>query len=166
VQFALARRQLGGLGELSLARAEVSLADRAELGTNRTPGLIGAGLGDADDDEPEEADQHVGADAIGLAVEDGPQAQDSLEVAEGALGLEQLLVAQRDVLRRERRVRGGEQVLAARRPSSASIRSIRAWRRSRSRLASCGLWQTTKRSAASPEPTLTSLTRRFSRMVR
>ena len=91
---------------------EVALADRAELGADGAPGLAGAGLGDTDDHQGEEADQDVGADAVVLAVEDGSQPQDALEVAEGAFGFEQLLVAERDVLGREARVRGGEQVLA------------------------------------------------------
>ena len=56
--------------------------------------------------------EHVGADTVVFAVEDGPQQQRALEVAEGALGLLQLLVAERDVLGRQARVAGGEQVLA------------------------------------------------------
>ena len=95
------------------AAAEVALADLAELGADRAPGLAGAGLGDADDHQREEADQDVGADAVVLAVEHGPQQERAFEVAEGALGLEQLLVAERDVLGgRQARVAGGEQVLA------------------------------------------------------
>jgi hypothetical protein len=45
-------------------------------------------------------------------VEDGPQQQRAFEVAEGALGVFQLLVAERDVLGGQARVAGGEQVLA------------------------------------------------------
>ena len=90
----------------------MALADLAELGADRAPGVAGAGLGDADDHQGEEADQDVGADPVVLAVEDGPQQERALEVAEGAFGLEQLLVAERDVFGREARVAGGEQVLA------------------------------------------------------
>ena len=112
VEVALAGGELARLAEVAVCGAEVALADLAELGADRAPGLIGARLGEADDHQGEEADQHVGADPVVFAVEDGPQQQRALEVAEGALRFEQLLVAERDVLGRERGVAGGEQVLA------------------------------------------------------
>ncbi len=46
------------------------------------------------------------------AVEDGPQLERRLQVAEGALGLAQVLVVERDLLGGEVGVGGGEQVLA------------------------------------------------------
>ena len=98
MQLALAWGELAGLGELAVFGAEVALADLAELGADGAPGLTGAGFGDADEDEGEETDQHVGADAVVFAVEDGAEQQRAFEVTEGALGLEQLLVAERDVL--------------------------------------------------------------------
>ena len=104
MQAALADGELAGLGEVALGGLEVALADLAELGADRAPGLASARLGDPDEDEREEADQDVGADAVVLAVEDGPQQQGALEVAEGALGLLELLVAERDVLGGERGV--------------------------------------------------------------
>jgi hypothetical protein len=66
VQLALATGEFGGLGELPVLAAEESLADAAELGADGAPGLVGAGLGDADDDEREEADQDVRADRSAL----------------------------------------------------------------------------------------------------
>ena len=90
----------------------MALADLAEFGADRAPGGAGAGLGDADDHEREEADQDVRADPVVGAVVDGAQQQRAFEVAEGALGLQELFVAERDVLGRERGVAGGEQVLA------------------------------------------------------
>ena len=90
----------------------MALPDLCEFGADRAPGLAGAGLGDADDDEREEADEDVGADAVVAAVEDGAEQERALEVAERPFGLEQLLVAERDVLGTQGRVGGGEQVLA------------------------------------------------------
>ena len=90
----------------------MALPDLAELGADRAPGGAGAGLGEADEGEREEADQHVRADPLVFSVEDGPQQERPLQVAEGALGLDELLVAERDVLGRQRRIAGGQQVLA------------------------------------------------------
>ena len=44
------------------------------------------------------SEQDVGADAVLEAVKDGPQLERGLQVAEAAFGLEQVLVAERDVL--------------------------------------------------------------------
>ena len=43
----------------------------AEFGGDAPPGLTGAALGDADEQQREPAQQHVGADAVLEAVEDG-----------------------------------------------------------------------------------------------
>ena len=85
VEVALAEAELAGWGEVAVCGAEVALPDLAQLCPDRAPGLLGAGLGEADEDEREEADQHVGADALVFAVEDWSQQQRALEVAEGAL---------------------------------------------------------------------------------
>jgi hypothetical protein len=54
----------------------------------------------------------VGADAVFEPVEDGARLEGGLQVAEGALGLAQVLVAERDLLGGQVGVGGGEQVLA------------------------------------------------------
>ena len=69
-------------------------------------------LGDADQQPRQPADQDVGADAALEPVKDGTQRQGTLEVAEGALGFEQVLVAEGDVLGREVGIGAGEQELA------------------------------------------------------
>jgi hypothetical protein len=65
---------------------------------------LGLGLGDPDQQQREPAEDDVRADAVFLAVADGAQVQRRLDVAPAALDLEQLLVAQRDVLGRQGRV--------------------------------------------------------------
>ncbi len=75
-------------------------------------GGVGAALGDADEEQGEPAQQHMGADATFEPVEHGPQLEGGLEVAEAAFGFEQVLVAERDVFGGQVRIRGGEQVLA------------------------------------------------------
>ncbi len=60
----------------------------------------------------EPADQDVGADALLEPVEDRPQVQLGLQVAEGVLGFEQVVVAQRHVGGGQVRVGGGQQELA------------------------------------------------------
>jgi hypothetical protein len=73
---------------------------------------VGLVLGDADQQQREPAEDDVGADAVFLAVADGAQVQRGLHVAPAALDLQQLLVAQRDILRAQGRVRGAQQELA------------------------------------------------------
>jgi hypothetical protein len=75
VEVALAEGELAGLAEFAACGAEVALADLTELSADRAPGGAGAGLGEADDHEREEADQDVGADPLVFAVEDGPEQQ-------------------------------------------------------------------------------------------
>ena len=81
----------GGPGE----RAEV---DALQLVAEVAPGLVGLVLGDPDQQQRQPAEEHVRADLFFFAVVDGAQVQRGLHVAPGALDLEQLLVAQRDVL--------------------------------------------------------------------
>jgi hypothetical protein len=87
-------------GDGSATAATTPSCRRAACNACWAPGVVGACLGDADDDQREKADQHVRADALVLAVEHRPQGEGALEVAEGALGFEQLLVAERDVFGR------------------------------------------------------------------
>ena len=54
----------------------------------------------------------MGADAVLEAVEDRPELECGLQVAEAAFGFEQVLVAERDILGAQVRVRGGEEELA------------------------------------------------------
>ena len=61
-------------------------------------------LGDPDQQQRQPAQQDVGADAVLLAVVDGAQVEGGLHVAPAALDLEQLLVAERDVLGGQGRV--------------------------------------------------------------
>ena len=81
---------------------------RCELAAEVAPGVVGLAFGDPDEQEREPADEDVGADALLEAVEDGAQLEGALEVAEGAFGLEQVLVAERGVLGAEVRVAGGD----------------------------------------------------------
>ena len=74
-ELALVGGEFGALGEFAVGGAEVALLDRQELVADRAPRGDCAQLGDADDHQREEADQHVGADAVLLAVEDGAQQQ-------------------------------------------------------------------------------------------
>jgi len=55
-------------------------------------------LGDPDQQQRQPAQQHVGADAPLQPVPDPAQLQGGLEVPEGPLGLQQVLVAQRVAL--------------------------------------------------------------------
>jgi hypothetical protein len=69
-----------------------------QLPTQRRPALIGGGLGDADQQQRQPAQRHVGADALLLAVVDRSQVDHLLQIVPAPLDLQQLLVAQRDVL--------------------------------------------------------------------
>ena len=71
--------------------------DAAELGGDAPPGGVAAPFGDADEEQGEPAQQHVGADAGLEAVEHGAQLEGGFEVPEAAFGFEEVLVAQRDV---------------------------------------------------------------------
>ena len=62
------------------------------------PGAAGLALGDVDEQQREPGEQDVRADAVLESVEDRPQLDRGLGVAEAALGLEQVPLAERDVL--------------------------------------------------------------------
>jgi hypothetical protein len=83
-----------------------------ELGAKPPPAAAGLALGNADEQEREPADHDVGADPLLQAVEDRADPQRPLQVAEGALGLEQVLVAEGGVLGRDLGVGGLERELA------------------------------------------------------
>ena len=76
----------------------VTRCRRCEFERDPPPGLAGLAFGDADQQQREPAEQDVRADAVLEAVEDGPQLERGLQVAEAAFGFEQVLVAERDVL--------------------------------------------------------------------
>jgi hypothetical protein len=90
----------GGTGELAQVHA---LQLPAELG----PGVAGGGLGDPNQDQCEEAQGDVGADALLFAVVDRAQVEDVLEVSPGPLDLDELLV-------QHGQVGGGDGVVGAR----------------------------------------------------
>jgi hypothetical protein len=69
-------------------------------------------LGDPDQQQRQPAQQHVGADALLLAVVDRAQLEVGLHVAPAALDVGELFVPGRDVLCRERGVRGPQQRFA------------------------------------------------------
>jgi hypothetical protein len=83
-----------------------------QLGCDPPPALPGGAFGDPDQEEGEPADDDVRLDAVLEPVEDGAQLECCLQVAEGAFGLAQVLVAERDLLGAGVGVGGGGQVLA------------------------------------------------------
>src|SRR3954469_12042297 len=98
--------------------------DAAELDRDAPPGGVGAPFGDADEDQGEPSQQHVGADATLEAVEHGAQLEGGLEVPEPAFGLEEVLVAQRDVLSAQIGIAGGQQVLAVEALHGPDLRAV------------------------------------------
>ncbi len=70
------------------------------------------GLGDAAEQQRQEREQHVGADAVFFSVVDRAQVEDVLLVAPAVLDLDQLLVVDGDLVGGEVIVGGGEQELA------------------------------------------------------
>jgi hypothetical protein len=88
----------GGLLDLAGGAGERDEVQALEFAAQVAPGVGGLAFADADEQQRQPADQDVRADALFEPVEDRAQAQDALEVVEGALGFEQVLVAERDVL--------------------------------------------------------------------
>jgi hypothetical protein len=86
--------------------------DAVELAADVRPGVPAGVLGVPGQEQGEPAEEDVGADAFFLAVVDGAQVDDLFDVAPAALDLQELLVAEGDVLGGELRVGGAEQVLA------------------------------------------------------
>src|SRR6185437_3427887 len=82
-----------------------------ELAAGAVPRSAGGGLGDADEEQGEPAEDDVGADTLFEPVIDGPQVDDLLHVSPAALDFEELLVSGGDVSSRQVRVRAAEPVL-------------------------------------------------------
>src|SRR5712691_671196 len=108
----LAGGEFGALAADAGRAGEGAEVEPFELVAEVAPGFAGGVLGDADEEQGEPAEQDVGADPVFLAVVDGAQLEARLQVAPGALDLEQLLVAERDVLGGEGRVGGAQEKLA------------------------------------------------------
>jgi hypothetical protein len=98
---------LGGLGDGSSGALQGDGVQAAQVEGDPPPGQPGAASGDADQQQGRPAEQDVGADAGLDAVEHWPQLHRGLQVAEAAFGLQQVLVAQGDVLGAQVRVGGG-----------------------------------------------------------
>jgi hypothetical protein len=90
--------ELGGLRDGAGGAGEGDEVQPLEFEGDASPRVAGLALGDADQEQREPGEQDVRADPVLVAVEDGPQLDRGLHVAEAALGLEQALVAQGDVL--------------------------------------------------------------------
>ena len=86
--------------------------DPVELAGDHGPGGAGVVLGDADEDQGEEAKRDVGPDAVLLTVAVGADLQDRLEVPESAFDVEEAFEASGGVCGREAVVGAGQQVLA------------------------------------------------------
>lgn len=76
------------------------------------PGVPGGGLGDADQQQGQPAQQDVGADPVLAPVVDRAQVEDLLHVTPAAFDFQQLLVSQGDVLGGQAGVGAAQQVLA------------------------------------------------------
>src|SRR5882757_5343992 len=83
-----------------------------ELAPEVGPGVVAGGLDNADQQQSEPAQQHVGAYPVLQTVVDGPQIDDRLHVPPAPFHLKKLLVSQGDVLSAQLRVGGAQEVLA------------------------------------------------------
>jgi hypothetical protein len=83
----------------------------------------GASFSDAKLQHREPAQQHVGADAWFDAVADGAEFEGGLEVTEASFNLEQVLVAERDILRGQVGVRGDRRYWPSNRSSEVTLDS-------------------------------------------
>src|SRR6266516_4103827 len=104
-QFGALAEQAGGSGEGAHVQALEVTADGG-------PGLAGRRFDDAHEEQGEPAQRDVGADAFFEAVVDRSEVDDLFHVPPTAFDLEELLVADRDVLGGQVRVGGAQQVLA------------------------------------------------------
>ena len=73
------------------------LVHPVELVAEVAPGVAGVGLGDADEEQGQPAQQDVGADAAFEVVVDGAQVEGGLHVPPASFDFEELFVAQSDV---------------------------------------------------------------------
>jgi hypothetical protein len=84
--------------------AEGSLVQALEFAAHVAPGIAGLVLGDTDQQQRQPAELDVRADPVFFAVMHRPQVERGLHVTPTAFDLEQLLVAERDVLGGQGRV--------------------------------------------------------------
>ncbi len=119
--------ELAALGDGAFAGAEGDEVETVELVGDVAPRVADGHLGDAGEEEGEEAQLHVGADPFLLAVEDGAQVGDGgLHVPPAAFDLVEGLVAEGDVGGGEGLIRGPQQELAVEVGSRATAaRSMR-----------------------------------------
>src|SRR5512142_43421 len=128
---------LGTLAELAGGAGEGAHVQPVQVVVQLGPAPAGGGLGQPDEQQGQPAQQHVGADAVFLAVVDRAQVEHALHVPPAAFDFEQLLVAQRDVFDGQ----GGSLVRSRNLPSnlasaltaarSTRSRPVRVWRRNR-----------------------------------
>src|SRR5687768_2734389 len=89
--------ELTGLLDPRLAAVVLDDLDRVELRDEVAPGVAGADLGDALEQQREHRDRDVGLDPPGPVVEHRPHAQTALELAPALLDAEELLVPEREI---------------------------------------------------------------------
>src|SRR6266511_808059 len=109
---ALGAGELGALAEGPGGAGEGAELDAFQLLAEAWSGVAAGGLDGAGQQQRQQAQDDVGADALLLAVVDRAQVDHLLHVAPAAFDLQQLLVAKRDLLGRQVRVRAAQQVLA------------------------------------------------------
>ena len=80
---------LGSLADGAGGAGEVDGVDPVELAADDASGGACVVLGDADEDQCEQAQRDVGLDAVLLAVVDGADLQDGFEVPESAFDVEE-----------------------------------------------------------------------------
>src|SRR5680860_1281163 len=105
----------GGLGGLDEAAGVAGMFDGGELAefvAQVAPGVVAGVLGDAGDQQREPAQQYVRPDALLELMPNGSKIEVELEISPPTFDFEQLLVAQRDVLGGQGRIRGAQQELA------------------------------------------------------
>src|SRR6266571_4256144 len=89
--------ELGAVGEGAVGAGEGAQVNALQLSAQPVPGLAGAGLGDADQQQGQPAQGDVGADPVFEVMVDGAQVDDLFHVPPAAFDFQQLLVAQGDV---------------------------------------------------------------------
>jgi hypothetical protein len=105
-------RQRCRLGDGAGGPGEGDGVDPAEFDRDPSPCHAGAPLSDSDQQQGEPAQQDVGVDAWFDAVIDGSRVEGGFHVTEPAFGFEEVLIAERDVLGGQIRIRRRQQILA------------------------------------------------------
>ncbi len=103
-QFALAGGELSALLAGAGWAGERAEVQALQLVADVAPGVVGFVFDDADEQQRKPAEQDVCADAVLAAAVHRSQIEGALHVPPAALDLQQLLVVQRDVFGRQRRV--------------------------------------------------------------